>query len=243
MKILCKDQASLEAFNKLREEFPDSFRELNAEASVITPEELLAFLDKTNNDSAMMIDERIVEQLRLHEQAHQAVREARPDLFKKPQAGDELVLRIHPLEGTSLEDRLVAVLKAAKEGPIEVFAEVQEYLLSKADLDRRVVVTADTVLAIENIVNGVRGNVKIAMFGGQRRGQMDIIAALNASALMNENSLHDGLFANRRDKMADFGRDSGKKSRRPMVVSAKGNAYPLPKGARGVPRLGRTRGR
>lgn len=243
MKILCKDQASLEAFNKLREDFPDSFRELNAEASVITPEELLAFLDTNNSGSAMMIDERIVEQLRQHELMHQAVREERPDLFQQPKAGDELMLRIHPFEGASLEERLIAVLNEAKKGPIEIFGAIQEYLLSKADKDRRVVVTEGMVIEIENIVTGIKGNIKIAMFGGHRRNQLDIISALNASALLSEHSLHDGLFANRRDKMADFGRDSGKKSRRPMVVSAKGNAYPLPKSARGVPRLGRTRGR
>lgn len=242
MKILCKDQASLDAFNKLREEFPDSLKFPDATISVITPEEMMQFIDTNNADSAMLIDERIVEQLRIHEQGHQAIREARPDLFQKPQPGDELVLRLHPFEGASLEDRLIAVLKVAKESPIEVFAEVQKYLLSKADMDRRVVVTAGMVLEIENIVNSIKANTKIAMFGGQRRSQMDVIGALTASAVLGAGSSSSDLFADHR-KMLDYGRDSGKKSRRPMVVSAKGNAYPLPKSARGVPRLGRTRGR
>lgn len=84
---------------------------------------------------------------------------------------------------------------------------------------------------------------RVAIVGGGIVGAGLLAAAadkLSRSANVDERAyLHNPFgFQN-----TDFGRESGKNSRRPMVTSAKGHPYPLPKSPRGVPRLGRTRGR
>ncbi|ELF5187106.1 hypothetical protein RBD99_002780 [Salmonella enterica] len=84
---------------------------------------------------------------------------------------------------------------------------------------------------------------RVGIVGGGVVGAGLLAAAadkLSRTANVNERAyLHNPFgFQN-----TDFGRESGKNSRRPMVTSAKGHPYPLPKSPRGVPRLGRTRGR
>lgn len=85
---------------------------------------------------------------------------------------------------------------------------------------------------------------KVAIVGGTGIGANLLAAA--ADKLRTRHVLHDErayLHNPFNFQNTDFGRDSGKNSRRPMVTSAKGHPYPLPKAQRGVPRLGRTRGR
>lgn len=241
--ILCKDQASYDALMVLCDEFPESLDKVKGEARIIAPQELLDFLDPNHSSDrpVMLVDLNTVAQLRAHEIAHQRIIEEhnRESSYK--------ALRLDLSEtGNIIEltDRVEAVMLKAKSLPKDVCRRLQSYLESKADDKARVILNMEMVAELERIAEIEHKSPKVAILGGfgrfgggTLRGVVEMVAAETTRTIIDESPFAH--FAEPRRE----GHEVSKKGRRDVVVSKKGNSYPLPKGQRGMPRVGRTRGR
>ena len=244
--ILCKDQASYDALMALCDEFPDSLGNVKNQASVITPQQLMDFLDTghSSDKAVMLVDENVVANLRQHEIAHQAMRE---EIKRVGQQGEPKEIRLqftNTPDNTAWSERLTKVLRRGLHMPADVYANIQRYLTSKMDDQYQVIITEEILLEIERLAQVHDEPKRIALIGGI--GLMGKGLAKNladslgniAVSIPQERYPLDFYAAPHRE-----GHEVSKKGRRDVVVSKKGNAYPLPKGQRGMPRVGRTRGR
>lgn len=248
--ILCKDQASYDALMALCDEFPDSLGNVKNQASVITPQQLMDFLDPSHSSdkAVMLVDENVVANLRQHEIAHQFMRE---EIKRAGQHDEPKEIRLqftNTPDNTAWSERLTKVLRRGLHMPPSVYANIQRYLTSKMDDQYRVIITEEILLEIERLAEVREEPKRVAIIGGGRLGGRirDIIDDSGRLIGFDE----PAFIPNQGRYPLDFyaaprleGHEVSKKGRRDVVVSKKGNAYPLPKGQRGMPRVGRTRGR
>lgn len=244
--ILCKDQASYDALMVLCDEFPDSLGTVKNQAAVITPQQLMDFLDPghSSDKAVMLVDENVVANLRQHEIAHQLMRE---EIKRAGQQGEPKEIRLqftNTPDNTAWSDRLTKVLRRGLHMPADVYANIQRYLTSKMDDQYRVIITEEILLEIERLAQVHDEPKRIAVVGGI--GLMGKGLAKNLADSLGNIAISTPQERYPLEFYAEpsyEGYESSKKGRREIVVSKKGNYYPLPKGPRGMPRVGRTRGR
>lgn len=242
--ILCKDQASYDALMVLCDEFPDSIGNVREQARVIQPQELVDFLDPDHisDKPVMLVDLSVVAKLRAHELLHQRIIEE----HDRDSAYKALRLDLSKEESMiSLTDRIEVVMEKARTLPGSVARKLQNYLESKADDKARVVVSMEMIVELERITGIERPSRKVAIIGGMpiRAGGSALQGIVTKMITDHTRTLIDeSPFAHFAEPRRE-GHEVSKKGRRDVVVSKKGNAYPLPKGQRGMPRVGRTRGR
>ncbi|EJO2543888.1 hypothetical protein NRE35_004254 [Salmonella enterica] len=226
MKVFCKD---VETYRRLKEaavKYPQ-MEEFVSLATVITPEELIQIVtgEYVAVETTMMLDEPSVISML-----------ADPAFIKL--VSDMTVVKTRPMDdGDNLTIGSSTGSTVTHMDGIPTESENDEDTQSFGDLYQDLFPEGDN--------KGVEAKrePRVAIVGGGIVGAGLLAAAadkLSRSANVDERAyLHNPFgFQN-----TDFGRESGKNSRRPMVTSAKGHPYPLPKSPRGVPRLGRTRGR
>lgn len=213
MKVFCKD---VETYRRLKEaavKYPQ-MEEFVSLATVITPEELIQIV--TGEYVA-------VETTMMLDEPSVISMLADPAFIKL--VSDMTVVKTRPMNGIPTESE--------NDEDTQSFGDLYQDLSPEGD-NKGVEAKRDAP-----IIPG-----KVAIVGGRSigAGLLDAAAKQLSKVAISQDErayLHNPFgFQN-----TDFGRESGKNSRRPMVTSAKGHPYPLPKSPRGVPRLGRTRGR
>lgn len=213
MKVFCKD---VETYRRLKEaavKYPQ-MEEFVSLATVITPEELIQIV--TGEYVA-------VETTMMLDEPSVISMLADPAFIKL--VSDMAVVKTRPMDRIPTESE--------NDEDTQSFGDLYQDLFPEGD-NKGVEAKRDAP-----IIPG-----KVAIVGGRSigAGLLDAAAKQLSKVAISQDErayLHNPFgFQN-----TDFGRESGKNSRRPMVTSAKGHPYPLPKSPRGVPRLGRTRGR
>ncbi|EEX4841900.1 hypothetical protein D0726_004048 [Escherichia coli] len=213
MKVFCKD---VETYRRLKEaavKYPQ-MEEFVSLATVITPEELIQIV--TGEYVA-------VETTMMLDEPSVISMLADPAFIKL--VSDMTVVKTRPMDRIPTESE--------NDEDTQSFGDLYQDLFPEGD-NKGVEAKRDAP-----IIPG-----KVAIVGGRSigAGLLDAAAKQLSKVAISQDEralLHNPFgFQN-----TDFGRESGKNSRRPMVTSAKGHPYPLPKSPRGVPRLGRTRGR
>lgn len=255
MKVMCKDQATKDLLLKAIDEFPDAFGHISkTDILVFGPDTLDIMLDK--RVQVNMLDLRTIQALydtevQFAQDASTIDEFTRARMAKLGKLGmaehqcrnhnqhrdvKEIMLLIENTpENEDWPERIEKAINPREPLPREKAEEIQLYLSSVANGSGRVTVTKEILLRLESIS---RKEQKVALLGG-------VLGSINVGAI--KSSIYDGFIDERafipKLQNTDFGRESGKQSRRPMVTSASGHPYPLPKGPRGMPRNGRTRGR
>lgn len=244
--ILCKDQASYDALMALCDEFPESLDKVKGEARIIAPQELLDFLDPNHSSDrpVMLVDENVVANLRQHEIAHQMMREEIKRTGREPVNHEIRLQFTNSPDNVSWSDRLTKVLRRGLHMPPDVYANIQRYLTSKMDDQHRVIITEEILLEVERLAKVHEEPKRVAIVGGigligkgLGRSLTESLGNIAVSTPTDRYPLEFYAAPHRE------GHEVSKKGRRDVVVSKKGNSYPLPKGLRGMPRVGRTRGR
>lgn len=232
MKVFCKD---VETYRRLKEaavKYPQ-MEEFVSLATVITPEELIQIVtgEYVAVETTMMLDEPSVISMLADPAFIKLVSDMAVVKTRPMDDGDKLTI------GSSMGSTVTRMdgipTESENDEDTQSFSDLYQDLFPEGD-NKGVEAKRDAP-----IIPG-----KVAIVGGRSIGAGLLGAAAKQLAkvaiLQDERAfLHNPFgFQN-----TDFGRESGKNSRRPMVTSAKGHPYPLPKSPRGVPRLGRTRGR
>lgn len=252
MKIMCKDQATKDLLLKAMDEFPDSFGHISKiDILVFGPDTLDIMLSKNHRvtmldmDSMQKVYDMEVQFAKSVDEIDEFTRARMAKLGKegmldhqcrgaKPPA-KEIMLRItNTPENEDWPERIERAINPREPLSREKMEEIQLYLTSVASPSGHVDVTKEILLKLESIT---RKEQKLSLVGG-------ILGSIDVGAIKSsfESFIDERAFIPKLQN-TDFGRESGKQSRRPMVTSASGHPYPLPKGPRGMPRNGRTRGR
>lgn len=237
MLFLCKDQESYDAFIAFCEARP-SLPIDQSKASVITPQQMMQLFEEGDNKlpEHLMVDLRTIAQLEARERDHEAMAER----MGSHNEAKMMTIQYNNHPGKeSFTRRVEYIMQLAGKATSPHREVIHNFLLKKAAGTGHVNFTEEMLVEIENLV-GVNGRVAI-VGGGIRRGDL-LFAESGTRTFIDEPAFRPECIAPKLTTES-FGREQGRKSRRATVVSAKGNAYPLPKGPRGMPRVSRTRGR
>lgn len=247
MKIMCKDQATKDLLLKTMDEFPNSLGHISkTNILVFGPDNVDLMFGK--DSSVTMIDMETMQKIYNMEAAHRQEFEkldefTKARIKKMDQDGThghscgsngerrrEIVLKIENASAHEDWSKRINDVLTHRGMNQETADAIREYLSSLANESGHVTVTEEVLIKLESLISE---KTKIALVGTNVLGGR-LLASFDE---MDERAYIPKL------QDTDFGRESGKKSRRPMVTSAKGHPYPLPKSPRGMPRISRTRGR
>jgi len=270
MKIICKDQKTKDLLIQAIKEFPDSFGHMAQDSIIVFgPDTLDIVMDK--NHQSVMLDFDTINKLYELEKVHSDARagldevtRARLDkmwregkmmghdcggadpqterLNSNGQTRDIMLRFPNTPASQDWERRLLKIINLRAELTAASYFRIQQYLTGLMDSTGTVMVTEEIVSELERIAVKAKPPM-VALVGAGVRSK--ILTGLLSHQLSGAITTFDERAYTRDlgEAKGDFGRDSGKQSRRPMVTSATGHPYPLPKGPRGMPRVGRTRGR